>query len=89
MPNKASCLQSISFIMRFYFNKYSLPVSSVKKINKELDSYELLLNQISLTAVHVCQSNSFIHVVFNKSVEKFRDDSPSLKYILSPDDNCH
>ena len=27
--------------MRFYFNKYSSPVSSVRKSKKELDSYEL------------------------------------------------
>ena len=78
MPFKASCLQSISFIMRFDFQKYSSPVSPVKKVNKKPDS---------LTAARVCrsisQNSSFILVVFNKIFEKFRDDSPGVKYIFT------
>ena len=35
MPYKVSCVQSISFITRFDFHKYSSPVSSVKKVKKK------------------------------------------------------
>lgn len=51
MPFKASCLQIITFIMRFDFQKYSPLVSVVKKVNKELDSHELYRYLYSTTLV--------------------------------------
>ena len=51
MPFKGSCLQIISFIMRFDFQKYSSPVSLVKKMSKELDSYEFYRYLYSTTQV--------------------------------------
>ena len=48
---KASCLQIISFIMRFDFQKYSSLVSAVKKVNKELGSHEFYRYLYSTTQV--------------------------------------
>ena len=62
MPFKGSFLQIISFIMRFDFQKYSSPVSFVKKMSKELDSYEFY--RYLFSTIQVLQLHVFVRAFF-------------------------